>query len=123
MCSKHRDGDKTGKCSICFPDLNALIDEHCTVSRKLYDDLLALSGLSDPPNGRIGTNVIMAKLSSLRDEWKRDGNWIDKWGSCRVCGGEIPYGHTDNCDIWKMEKEIKSLKDQIAGMEWDNRGR
>ncbi len=40
----------------------------------------------------------------------RDGNWLDEWGSCRVCGGEIPYGHTDNCDIFKSEKKIRELE-------------
>lgn len=40
----------------------------------------------------------------------RDGNWLDKWGSCRVCGGEIPYGHTNNCDIYKQEKETIVLR-------------
>ncbi len=44
----------------------------------------------------------------------RDGNWQDEWGSCRVCGGEIPYGHTDNCDIFKSEKKIRELEDRNA---------
>lgn len=39
----------------------------------------------------------------------RDGNWIDKYGTCKVCDGEIPYGHTNNCDIYKMETEIASI--------------
>lgn len=40
---------------------------------------------------------------------ERDGNWMDKHGACKVCDGEIPYGHTDNCDIWKLEKELREL--------------
>lgn len=40
----------------------------------------------------------------------RDGQWIDKWGACRVCGGEIPYGHTDNCEYFKLEKENAELR-------------
>ena len=43
-------------------------------------------------------------------ETKRDGKWIDKWGACKVCDGEIPYGHTENCDIYKLEQEISKLK-------------
>lgn len=39
-----------------------------------------------------------------------NGNWIDAWGACKLCGGEIPYGHTDSCDIWKLERELNNLK-------------
>ena len=41
---------------------------------------------------------------------KRDGNFLDDMGACKVCGGEIPEGHTDNCDIWKLEREVKELR-------------
>ena len=44
------------------------------------------------------------------DRDKRDGNWLDDWGCCRVCDGEIPYGHTEDCDIFKMEKDIRNHK-------------
>lgn len=47
----------------------------------------------------------------------RDGNWLDEDGSCKVCDGEIPYGHTDACDIWKLEKEIKELKAKASAVE------
>lgn len=60
-CSRHRD-DGHFECTICYPDLNALIDEHMAVFNKVYDQILELSGLSDPPNGRIGTNAIIAEL-------------------------------------------------------------
>lgn len=43
----------------------------------------------------------------------RDGNWIDKWGSCKVCGGEIPHGHSQNCDIYKMECQIRELGGKV----------
>jgi hypothetical protein len=43
-------------------------------------------------------------------EAKRDGNWIDEWGACKVCGGEIPHGHTPNCDIFKLEQEASLLR-------------
>lgn len=49
----------------------------------------------------------------MKNRNERDGNWLDPLGCCRVCNGEFPCGHTENCDIWKMEKEIKWLK-QIA---------
>lgn len=44
-----------------------------------------------------------------------DGSWIDKWGSCRVCGGEIPYGHTSNCDFHKLEQDL--AKERAANAE------
>lgn len=51
-----------------------------------------------------------AELSEARKDSERDGNWLDKWGCCKVCSDEIPDGHTNNCDIYKLELEIKSLK-------------
>jgi hypothetical protein len=49
----------------------------------------------------------------LKEEMVRDGDWIDKWGSCRTCGGEIPYGHTDTCYLYKLECELAEAKEQI----------
>lgn len=48
----------------------------------------------------------------------RNGNWIDKWGCCKVCNGEIPYGHTNDCDIYKLEMENKQLLEDKAMLEW-----
>lgn len=78
---------------------------------------------------RIGTNllsVIEARAMfealvrpalikyALAEDWQqRTGNWIDGWGACKVCGGEIPYGHTNGCDIFKLEQEIKDLKGRL----------
>lgn len=45
----------------------------------------------------------------------RDGSWMDEWGACRVCDGEIPHGHAKNCDIYKMEQEraeIEKVRDE-----------
>ena len=33
-------------------------------------------------------------------------DWCDKWGSCKVCGGEIPEGHHPDCFIYKTEREL-----------------
>ena len=58
---------------------------------------------------------------------ERDGNWVDKWGACKVCGGEIPYGHTENCDIWKLERaerERDSIQRELDGLKaWVNDAR
>lgn len=41
------------------------------------------------------------------------GSWMDEDGACKVCGGEIPHGHSDNCDIYKMEQRITWLENQL----------
>jgi len=46
--------------------------------------------------------------AEVRNE--RNGEWLDKYGACKVCDGEIPHGHTPNCDIYKLESEIQRLK-------------
>lgn len=38
----------------------------------------------------------------------RNGDFLDSHWCCKVCDGEIPYGHTNNCDIWKLEMKIKN---------------
>lgn len=89
LCSRHRD-DGHYECHTCYPDLNALLDEHMQVFNELYDQLLTLSGLSDPSYGRIGTNAIIAelqrKLSLIHIQNKpRDdivtprGNWVGRF--------------------------------------------
>jgi len=61
MCSRHRENGHF-ECEICYPVWDELLKAHMEVSHRLYDELLALSGLTDPPNGRIGTNAIVAEL-------------------------------------------------------------
>jgi hypothetical protein len=43
----------------------------------------------------------LKKLNALSE---RNGELLDSMWCCKVCDGEIPDGHTDNCDIWKLEK-------------------
>ena len=42
----------------------------------------------------------MSKPSDERNGCFLDSNWC-----CKVCDGEIPDGHTDDCDIWKIDKQ------------------
>lgn len=52
----------------------------------------------------------------MKATFKQDGNWFyEGTGECKLCGGEIPYGHASYCDIWKMEKEIMELKKTNRG--------
>jgi hypothetical protein len=39
-------------------------------------------------------------------------DWMDEFGACKICGGEIPYGHSDNCCIYKMQRQIDNLIDE-----------
>lgn len=49
----------------------------------------------------------------------RDGNWLDKWGACKVCDGEIPHGHSHNCDILKLELKVKRYETILRRvLEW-----
>lgn len=50
----------------------------------------------------------------------RDGNWMDIWGACKVCGGELPHGHTNECDIHKMEMEIFQLRHELVALKTEN---
>lgn len=59
------------------------------------------------------TKGLKSEIAILRNENKRDGNWLDKWGACKVCDGEIPHGHTHGCDIFKLEQEVSRLKEEL----------
>lgn len=61
MCSAHRDSGHYS-CLRCYPDLNALLRAHMEVSNELYASLLDISGIKEPPSGRVGTNAILLKL-------------------------------------------------------------
>jgi hypothetical protein len=34
-------------------------------------------------------------------------DWMDQFGCCKVCHGEIPTGHADDCDYWLMEQRAR----------------
>ncbi len=50
---------------------------------------------------------------------KPDGNWIDEDGVCRTCGGEIPHGHTNSCDVYKLEMEVATWRAMASGLAFD----
>lgn len=53
---------------------------------------------------------IEKELNNFKRLNNRNGDWLDEIGCCKVCNGELPYGHTENCDIYKMEKQIRDLE-------------
>lgn len=53
--------------------------------------------------------TIGAPLASGHPQTLRDGNFLDALGCCKVCDGEIPDGHNDNCDVWKLEAQVAKL--------------
>lgn len=49
-----------------------------------------------------------------KESWDdRPGNWMDKWGACKVCGGELPHGHSTDCDIYKGEMRERELRLEV----------
>lgn len=66
--------------------------------------------------GEYGQHAFDCRLHKLAisTPTDRDGRWMDKWGACKVCDGEIPHGHSDNCDLYKLEREVSALKSAIA---------
>ncbi len=45
---------------------------------------------------------------------KLDGSWMDESCACRVCGGEIPSGHLEHCDVYKQEMRIHTLENALS---------
>lgn len=43
-------------------------------------------------------------------------SWLDKWGACKVCGGEIPYGHDPECDVQKLQEAVDDLREALNAM-------
>ena len=48
-------------------------------------------------------------MSDNKPSDERNGSWLESMWCCKVCDGEIPHGHTDNCDIWKLEKRHRDF--------------
>ncbi len=53
---------------------------------------------------------IQRLTAELREAHIHDGHWMDSRGSCRVCGGEIPGGHTSTCYLYKQEQRAESTE-------------
>lgn len=94
------------------PELTARIEEIAdresggTISQPWL--VRVLSDLAEP---------LHKEMESIKATNVRDGNWIDQHGCCKVCDGELPHGHTGNCDIYKLEQEITLLKAELSDTE------
>lgn len=52
---------------------------------------------------------LTTERSSMKASGVRDGRFLDSMWACKVCDGEIPDGHTNDCDIWKLEKKHRDF--------------
>jgi len=59
-------------------------------------------------------NLIESHQAKLK--LSRNGNWIDKFGACVCCDGEIPHGHSEDCDFYKLQQKVESQQKKI--IEW-----
>ena len=59
-------------------------------------------------------NTIMKNMGGDDND---PADWMDSWGCCKICGGEIPYGHINTCYVYTKDQEIKELKEQIEVLE------
>lgn len=60
---------------------------------------------------------LTAAEARLQKAYKRDGEWLDEHGCCRVCDGELPHGHSENCDYYKLDAKLTALQTAAEGME------
>jgi len=78
------------------------------------DHIISSLKLRATPLDKEAANLIesqQAKLKSIRN-----GKWIDKFGACVCCDGEIPHGHFEDCDLYKAQQKLESQKKEI--IEW-----
>jgi len=59
-------------------------------------------------------NLIESQQAKLK--LARDGKWIDRFGACVCCDGEIPHGHSEDCDFYKLQQKVESQQKKI--IEW-----
>lgn len=76
-----------------------------------YLSKVGIAAQEKESDARAALLAYIARVVKERDEQRteRDGKFLDKFWCCKVCDGEIPDGHTDDCDIWKLEKQHKDF--------------
>lgn len=65
--------------------------------------------------------VVAKRLEEAEAENERDGSFLDSFGACKVCDGEAPDGHTEDCDILKVERRAATAQaaNDLLGEERD----
>jgi hypothetical protein len=79
-----------------------------TVTKKCANDLDMLINEynTDRPNAHNGMQTL---LSQVKRYGKKPvpNDWIDEWGACKICEGEIPHGHSPDCAYYSLEIQLK----------------
>jgi hypothetical protein len=52
----------------------------------------------------------------MRGNDKDDSSWMGSWGECKICQGEIPYGHTETCFIYKCERTDRQFREALEAL-------
>jgi hypothetical protein len=84
--------------------------------------LIALRGIANNQPYLMGTSPSDIAVKAMRDyevlcaaeTTVRNGDFMDEYGCCKVCNGEIPYGHFNHCDIYKLETRIHEFESEIT---------
>lgn len=85
------------------------------ISKGLLSELVLMI---DACNSHAALTARVKELEEIqKNSAKRDGNWIDQWGACKVCDGELPAGHTNDCDVFKLEDKVRSLQARLESAE------
>lgn len=129
LCSRHRESGHYD-CRTCYIDPNALLKEHMKVSGALYDQILELSGLSDPPNGRIGTNSIVAELRRKLNASKasidtaevarraalEEAAQIVETAWVNISVGKVPIAKQPEYERFHVAKAIRARASELASI-------
>jgi hypothetical protein len=79
--------------------------------RRSYQ-LLIKEAEREAANAKAELARLKAQLDQFKKDNPRDGEWLDTWGACRICDGEIPHGHDANCHLYRQEMSIHTLKQE-----------
>lgn len=79
--------------------------------RSIVDDLTSGKITFEPPSV-VGFNIVklLDEVVTRLERAERkplNNDWIDEWGSCKICGGEIPLGHAPDCAYYALETVLK----------------
>ena len=79
-------------------------------NRKAADDLTTLNEVVERNTMEQNIKTIVKNMGGNSDDV---ADWMDDWGCCKICQGEIPHGHQENCVIYANEKQVKELESAL----------